>query len=307
MLWIWNNWLILAMAAPFLWALMNIIDVYFVSSVYENEWDGAIISSLFQIVPWFLVPILGIGTLTGNGVILATLSGVLTAGSIFFYFRAMFARADAALILIIWNTGAILVPLLQVLVGERLPFIKYAGIIIIFLGATLISADSKLREKKFGKMVLELSAAVVLYAIATVLQGKAYAAMPFWSGLLFVSLGSAIVGIVFWVIRPRKNGQLKKLVRKYSGVFILAEGLALVGNVIGQRALATGSVSLVAALGNIQPAWIMFQSLIIYFLAKLLGFGGKESVQHMYREQLVGWKTKLLAVVIMAAGVYIIG
>src|SRR3989338_7613003 len=99
-----NHWLIIAFLAPMFWALVNIIDVYFVGVIYKDELDGTIIAGLFQIVPW---PILffiadfrlsdAINFETGNvlgisnTLLLSFLGGMLYATSFYFYFKALFS------------------------------------------------------------------------------------------------------------------------------------------------------------------------------------------------------------------------
>jgi hypothetical protein len=51
-----DNWLLVAFLAPFFWALVNIVDVYFVDGIYKDDIDGIIIFGLFQIIPSILLP-----------------------------------------------------------------------------------------------------------------------------------------------------------------------------------------------------------------------------------------------------------
>lgn len=54
-----SKWLFMAFAAPMLWALVNIIDVYFCKEVYRDDFTATAISQIFQIIPWIAVPWIG--------------------------------------------------------------------------------------------------------------------------------------------------------------------------------------------------------------------------------------------------------
>ena len=305
---LWNNWLFLALLAPFMWALVNIIDAYFVKGIYEDEYDGTIISGLFQLVPWLAVPFIGIAWTSTQGVLLAVAGGFLFILSNFFYFRALFHQADAALILIVWGTVGIVVPGTEALMGERLMLAQYVGIGLAFIGAALLTLNGEIRRRNFGKVVCQMFWAVILCSGSMILEDRAFELLSFWDGLLFISLGSALASCFFWAIRPgeKKNGHIL-LAKKYFGIFLVAEGLALAGIIINTRAISVGPVSLVSAIGNIQPAWIMLIGLAIYLIAKIFGFGQRKSIRSLHRDQIVGWPVKVVAMTVIAVGVYLIG
>lgn len=107
-------WLPIAFVAPLLWAAITALDLYFVHGPYQDEWDGTLISGSFQLLPWVLVPLGLVGfTLPAHEVVLLALCGGATfLAAIFFYLRAMFRFADAAMIHIMWNAAVLVVPCL---------------------------------------------------------------------------------------------------------------------------------------------------------------------------------------------------
>lgn len=302
-----ENWLLLALLAPFFWALVNVIDAYFVKGIYENEYDGIIISGIFQILPWALIPILGMGEIKIGGALWAVAGGFLYMFGTFFYFRALFAHADAALVIIIWSTVGVVVPMAEaVIFGERLALTQYIGIAIAFLGTALLAADSGIRQKKLGKIYANMVWAVIFVTASMIIEDKAYEQVSFWNGTLFISLGSFLCGIFFWIIRPGEKNSHIVLAKKYYKIFFMAEMLALIGMIVHYKAIESGPVSLVSAVENVQPAWIMGISLAICFFAKFFRFGNAEAIQAMKTDQLASWKTKIIAVVIMAIGIYLV-
>lgn len=309
---IWNNWLLIAFIAPFLWALVNIIDVYFVESVYEDEYDGAMISGMFQIVPWFLVP-LGVIPFTFPGMeagLLAFLGGSAFLLSFFFYFRALFSRNDVAMIQVLWNLSVPLVPFLAwLLLGERLDAVHYAGIALAFLGAVLLSLDSNIRSNGFVATARIMALAVFFLSLSMVIEERAYTlAGDFWSVFLLFSAGATVSGISLSLLDAK--GSLERirhisgLSRKYFLVFLSAETLALFGTLTSQRAIdLSPSVSFVAVIESLVPAFVIAVS---FFLSIVLLAKNQELARKLYADQLVGLRMKVVALVIIVYGIYLI-
>lgn len=321
----WDNWLMLAFLAPMFWALVNIIDVYFVHGIYENEYDGVIISSLFQMVPWvalfFLIDInfssyIGFshsGSFQFNPALaFLFLGGVLFVVATLFYFKTLFNVNDVVLLQIIWNFTAILVPILAFLIfREKLAGHNYLGIFLIFAGAIMLSVHSKIKLKLSKKYLKFMLGGVFFIALAMVLENRGYEILGaeslgsngFWVGYFFFSLGFFFGGLAV-MLWKKKN--VFALIRKYYKVFLLAEALSFLGIMFSQRAMdMSPSVSFVAAIEKFDSIFIALFSLVIlgYFY-----FSGrkKETYNQIYREQLTGFGTKTAAAVCMIAGVYFI-
>lgn len=54
-----HSWLLIALVAPFLWALTAVLDSYFVVNWYRDKYDAIVVSGVFQSLPLLLV-LLGI-------------------------------------------------------------------------------------------------------------------------------------------------------------------------------------------------------------------------------------------------------
>lgn len=309
---IWNNWLLIAFVAPFLWALVNIIDVYFVESVYEDEYDGAMISGIFQIAPWLLVPFGMISfTLPATEAgLLAFFGGSLFLFSFFFYFRALFSKNDVALIQVLWSLSVPLVPFLAWLfIGERLALLQYMGIVIAFIGAICLSLDPKIRSNGFAATARIMVLAIFLLSLSMVIEARAYTlAGDFWSIFLLFSLGAAITGTGLSFFDKKgytdRLQHIAGLSRKYFLVFFLAETLALLGTLTSQRAIdLSPAVSFVAVIESLVPAFVLG---ISFLLSVMLFEKNRKLARRLYRDQLVGIRMKMVSIAIIAFGIYLI-
>jgi drug/metabolite transporter (DMT)-like permease len=284
--------------------------LYFVEEIYENEYDGTVVTGLAQIIPWLTVPFIGLVVPDSKTITMAMLGGFFLVTSYFFYFKALFATGDATLIQIIWNTVGISVPVLAFLfLQERLSVVQYFGIAVTFLGAMYISFDNKLQGKNIKKTVLIMLGAILFLSLSMIFTRDVYSRTSFHGGIMFFSLGSILAGIFFYLLRIKKHGtgNLVNIGKKYYSWFLLAEGLTLMGVITSQRAIdISPAVSFVAVIESIQPAFIILSSAVIFSLLSLLSYKKKDVVKKIYADQLVGINSKIFAIVIMAIGIYMI-
>jgi uncharacterized membrane protein len=310
---LWSHWIFVAFLAPFLWALVNIIDIYFVSGVYKDEWDGVIINSLFQLLPW-LLPLFGLVTFVFPGwsaAGIAFLSGAFLVLSYYFYFKTLFVSNDMVVVQALANLSVPLVPFLAwFLVGEQLSFIHYVGIAIAFTGAMLFSFQGEIKEKSFGRVFTLMTGAFVFLALSMVFQTMAFQATgnDFWSCFLLFSTGATVVGLSISLFDPKSIGERAKHIyqisKSFFSVFVLAEALNLLAVVALQRAIdLSPAVSFVAVIGSLAPVFVMLLSLVLVLVFLKMN---KEKAHQIYRDQLVAFKTKILACCIIALGIYLI-
>lgn len=309
----WDNWFIVAFLAPFFWAWVNIIDIYFVSGVYEDEWDGVFINAFFQMLPW-LLPLIGLVPFSFPGwpvAVIAFLGGGALVLSYYFYFKTLFISNDMVVLQALWNLSVPLVPFLAwLLVGEQLSFINYVGIALAFVGVMLFSFHEKVKEKNLGRVFAVMTGAIVFFSLSMVLQTEVYQSIgnDFWTGFLLFSVGAAAIGLFMSFFDPKPIGEravhIFQMSKQYFLVFVLAEMLNLFGVLTSQRAIdLSPSVSFVAVIGSLSPVFVMALSLLLVLVFLRLN---KKKSQQIYRDQLVAFKTKIIACGIIALGIYLI-
>lgn len=306
-----QNWLLIALVAPCFWALAAIIDTYFVHGVYEDEYDGTVISGAFQSLPWLLVPLGVLGfTFPGSEIAgIAILAGGLLLLSFFFYFKALFVSNDAALMQILWSVSVLAVPFFAwLLIGEVLTGVHYLGIGVAFVGIMFFNFDGKIKKIGLPKIALPMFGAVVFLSFSMVLARMAYdLTSDFWSVFLLFSLGATIAAFTILIIGKKNPFQrAKKIVRlsrKYLLFFISAEGLSIVATLTSQKAISIApAVSFVAVIESLVPVFVMLISLIIVF-----AFRNVERIDvSSYRNQYSDSGIKVLALVFIAVGIYMI-
>lgn len=306
------NWLVLAFVAPFLWAVVFVIDTYLIDGVYEDEFDGAIVVGIFQTVPWLFVlaGVIPFLPLDGVPTALAVLAGALLLFSFFFYFKALFVLNDATLMQILWNFSVPLVPFLSwVIAGEALLPIHYIGIGTAFLGITIFSLEKKKPTHKFSKILVTMSLAVLFMSLSMVVSKRAYELSPsFWSTFLLFSLGMTMAaGLLVFIDRKKISERVIRIIRINRGyflVFLLSEGLSTVGVLTSQGAISlTPSVSFVAVIESLVP---MFGMVVSFILILFLKTKKQDSIRQIYQQQFVGLWKKVFAMILITIGIALI-
>ena len=233
-----NHWLLVAFCAPLLWALVNIIDVYFVKGIYKDALDGTIITGLFQIIPIVGIIVFLISdysaSLSGEMaelisfwpiLALALCAGFLFNLAFYFYFKALFSHNDVALLQIVWSLTIVLVPILSfVLWGEHLSVYKYAGMGVTLLGVMLLTRSRKLKAKFSRPYVIVMLFAVIILSVSMVFEDKVFESLApythgFFIGFLFFSLG-ALINAIYFAVLKRRNPLL--FIQKFFRLFIIA-------------------------------------------------------------------------------------
>lgn len=318
-----DNWILIAFLAPMLWALVNIIDVYFVDSVYEDEWDGLVISGLFQLVPWvIIVPFIHqdfliiFSTYVKNFEIVASTlafaGGFFLICAYYFYFKALFYHNDTTLFQVLINLTAVIVPFLVFLFfQEILPFHQYMGIVVILAGVTILSLNGNFKGTISKKLLCMAMGGALLLSFFVVFERQAYSILRehgygnygFLIGLFFFSLGAAFSGGMFAFIKKKNPWVLAK---KYYKVFFFTESLNFLGILTSQRAIDLApSVSYVAAIVTFVPVFMLLFSFIVMGYSLTKRIKGRIAIR-IYTEQLQESGIKVFATVVMAIGMYMI-
>jgi drug/metabolite transporter (DMT)-like permease len=308
-----ENWLIIAFVAPALWSLVNLIDVYFVNDVYRDEYDGTIISGLFPLLPWILVP-LGVISFDfpENQWLVFLLSGILFLFANFFYFKSLFSHNDAALVQIFWNlTVPFTIIISWLLLKESLELRQYVGIGMVFAGVIHLSLQEKQGEWRVKEVLKNMIPAAIFLALSLVFSEHAYreSSAGFIDGYLVFSLGMVIGALVVSLIGKAgfrdRFAQVTKLTGKYFIIFFFAELLALIGTVASQRAVdLSPSASFVATIESLSPVFVMIFSFLIVLFGKeiIRKFSTHES---LYGNQFSNLKQKILVTVTVALGIFL--
>ena len=281
------SWVLFTLLAVNLWCISNIIDKHVISKRLKNPATPMIICGVGSLVystvlflffkAAFSLPLVGLG-------LLYTLALLL-------YYKALKIE-EASQVIALYSMTPIFVAILAfILLGESFGIWKYIGIILIVIGAIIISIGkgSGLKTKILPLMLL----ITILYASYNIALKHFTGDFGFLSVFAGTQFG-LFLGALILLARQRK---VEKFSRRTAGLVLLSQVAGVLGLMSFIYAVSIGPVSLVSALENTQPLFLLvYVTLITMFHSHII----KEDIS---RRPLF---VKALAIIIMALGAYLV-
>ena len=267
-------------------------------------------TSIYHYVAWVgvfdaLIGVVVLAAASGQGVdgrayLGGWLSGAMVSVSLVLYLVAL-RLGQVTRVIPVWYLNPLMVaPMAAVFLGERISLAAVLAIVLAVMGGVLVSWQGGRESRSFGSplpILLALGAAVFM-AVSIVLAKEFLESATFWQFFGVYRLGVATV--MLWTFAlPQVRGDLGAALRSpgFMGMVVAAELLVTLSLIARNNAINLGPVSLVAAVGSVQPTVVFLYSL---FLARLLPSRfGHWIVARTIRPQVAG-------IVAITAGVVII-
>jgi uncharacterized membrane protein len=182
--------------------------------------------------------------------------------------------------------------------GETLNYVKYIGVILLVVGAIVISVKMPFKLK-FGKAFWLMVSAAFLVAINQVQIKYLLGYADWWSVFFYMRIMTFLCAIPLIVLNWNSIKELfDKKGKKPFAFMALSELINICGIMSITIATSLGLVSLISALASVQPFFVLlFASLISIFYPKV------------FREEIGKGNLwlKVIAIVIMFIGLILVG
>lgn len=267
-------WIFVAILPPFFWAISNLIDENLIRHRLRHPLAILSFSGIAAIIPVSVIILFAQWSLPNlEWCLLGLITGIVGLSGYYPYFRALESMHPATM-QIWWNASPVLVTLgAFFFLGERLSLMHYAAIFLILSSVLLIGFVSHpTRRKKIATpAIIWMMIAIAVSATEAILGKILFTHVSFESGLLLVGVGNILGGLAGLSIRKVRY-VLKRTIR-LGGIkeLSLSEGMDLLGMTTNYYAVSIGSVSLVKAVGGLQPIFVLFLGWIVhrYFKQRL--------------------------------------
>lgn len=268
------NWFLIALGAPFLWAIVNIADNYLVSKYSDKERERSsgglvLFSSLIGLVIAILIFIFqrGLFDISNIDKFILFICGGLTIVWIVFYLYAL--EIEEVSSIVPWY---LLVPVFgyflgYIFLGENLSANQIIGSLIILLGSVVISFDFKTGKKRFKK---KLAFYMVLSSIAIALSGFLFKFVTnegsFWVSSFWEYLSLGLIGILIYIFSHKYRNEFKYMNSKGGKKILLlntiSEFISVGGNLLTSFAILLAPITLVYLVSSFQPAILIILTII---------------------------------------------
>jgi bacterial/archaeal transporter family protein len=268
------TWFFIALAAPILWAVVNIADKYLVAKYSQKEKErtsgGLVLFSSFIGIfiaglIWIFTP--NIFDILLSDKILLMVTGLLTIIWIVLYLYTLETEdvsTVAPWFLAVPIFGFVLGYLF---LGETLSGQQIIGSLITLFGVFMIAMDFSEEGKKFNwRPAFYMIIACFLIAISGIIFKFVTIEGNFWVSCFWEYSGLAISGLVIFLFVPKYRREFMHMNRtggrKIFIVNIIAEVMTIGGNLLNNFALLLAPVTMVYLVGSFQPAIVLFFALI---------------------------------------------
>ncbi len=275
-------WFILALLAPFIWALSNQIDVYLIDKLRDHDTSqNHSVGGLIIVSCLVAITILPIAALVDHSVFsvpllekgLLLIVGVVEGLAILLYLYAL-QEEDAASIIAWLNS----IPLMSLILGffilgEIITSSQLIGFAITLVGLIVLSIKKSevgiiFKKRIAGLMLLAslaFSSMTVLFKFITPIES-------FWAASFWQYSGLLLLGTFFFIAIPKYRRSFLSLFKNqatsFYGINLINELLWVGGTLVANYAALLAPIALVSLLGSFQPLIVLGLGILIAYINK---------------------------------------
>ena len=292
------EWIYFTLAAMLLWTVVNIFDKYIISHELR---DPMMVTTVFGFVIYLVFIIAsfifdGAQVLDTEVKLASMFAGVFYSVALWFYYYVMKREEVSKFVPILSLEPFIIMILAYFLFDEKFKILNYMGVVLIVIGAIVISIQKHKQKIKHKHLIFFALFSVFLFTARNILFKFATGdPSDFWAVMFWSGVGGIIVPILLFIFHHphlRKQG--------WEGVYHLSfnallSGIALI---FFTKAIATGTVSLAAALLATKP-------MLVFLVATFLSFFHPKIMRERITKPVLIKKT-IAIILIVAGGVCIV-
>lgn len=291
-------WLAIALCAPALYAVSNILDNKLSNRLFQNTWSfifyGACFQALFLPVLWVMDPPAWPAASLWPWIAVIAVTQTLY---LYPYFKAL-QHDDTSTVTSLFSLGKLCVPLLAFfLVGEVLAVHHYIGFLVIIFASTLLTLQpGKLRFNRslwymlISSLILSVDVVIYKYIFIQVSWGTGF----FWTILCawILSLGLLLLPRIRHHIIHQWRG-----IRSFWKLLLVEEIFTFGGAVTATYAVSLVPVTVAKSIDTIQPFFVVLYTII------LQRFVPHFEVETFTRQSFI---RKVILFIVMLAGVVLV-
>ena len=300
-----NKWIIYALLAPALYALVVFIDKYVVSKHVKDYRCMPIYAGIMGFVGGTLIWLLtGRPLLNPFDTFIALTTGFLTTIAFVAYYKAL-SKEEPSKINIFFQLSPVFVLLLSWLIlGEKITLQQLIGFALIVVAALSVSVErNKKTKNKFfiSKGLLYIVFYNILFAVSAVLIKLTLNFNTLATILSYPSWGAGLGALVLYIfssgIRTSFHESISSINKKALLIMLSNEAIFIFARAITYLAYSLGLVALVSALEGAQVFYGIGYGWIVTIIAPGI------ILEDISKKNII---TKLLAAIILVFGIWLI-
>ncbi len=299
------TWLIVAIISYLILAVAFLVDKYLLTGSISNPKVYTFYAGVAGIAALALIPFVGFYIPGTWQIFLALACGIFFVGGLFWFYKALQLFEPSRVVPALGGILPVFSFLLVLIFSKgKITFTPpdYIAFALLILGSVLITY--KKSQKISSKCLLISSVAAIFFAFYFVSAKYVYMGQSFWSGLIWIRIGSFLAALSFLLTREVRSELFKSKKTGFQGktaiLFLSNQAAGAGGNVLQSWAIALAPLVYVAtinALAGIQYVFLFIFSIILSLkFPKIL----KEEIS---KEVII---QKITAILIIGAGLAIL-
>lgn len=269
------EWFILTLIASMIWPFGNIVDKIFLTKHVKNPFSYQILCGLTNGLVALLFPFFIPISFAFPWFILSIICGLMGWAVFLLYNKAVMTEEISRVVPLMYLSAILILPLAIIFLNEVFVLSKYIGVILLVLGAILISYKKINNKKsKISSVVKLILLFNFLIAFYDVFLKYIIGFIDYWSLLFWTNTGAMLGGLLLVsVSRIRKNflNNMKKLGRRGLVFRYLGVSAYYLGIIPYYIALSIGPVSLITGVNSVQPFFVfLYATIISLFTPKMI-------------------------------------
>ncbi|MFA7285787.1 MAG: EamA family transporter [Candidatus Paceibacterota bacterium] len=275
-----NNWFLLSLVAPILWAIVNHIDKYMLFRYFKEKGVEALLAfsclSSIIVLPFILFFYSNeIFSIPIQYYFILILLGIFSSIAFYFYLKAVDTEEVSIVIPLFQLLPIITYVLSYFVLGESLTINQLLYSFIIVVGAFILSVEIDI-DKSFifkKKVLFLVIGSSFFYALNDVIFKKIALVEEFWVVVFWQYLGLFLFGFGLIIFSKKFKIAFKDMIMglnfKFASINIFSEILFMLGGLATSYAFLLAPVVLVLVVGTYQPLFVfLFAILMTIFLPK---------------------------------------
>ena len=290
------SWILLSVLAALLWAVSNVLDKFLLSKYIKEPMVPLLSFGFVGIISSLIVFFFnGFGQVSFHFLVVAFFLGLMYVLANILYFLALQGEEVSRVISLLYLDPLFTAVMSAVFLGEVFSVSKYFGILLLVLGAILISYR-KASGFKISKGIIYCIISAFLFAVYNLVLKYMLGQTNFWIAFAYIRFFTFIglLPIYYFYFKPFV-GFIKQT--KVAAISFTSNAISLIAILFFTIATSIGYVTLTTSLSAVQPFFILFITLILSLF-----------YPHLLKEEHakgVFWQ-KLFAIILMFVGVLLI-
>lgn len=265
------SWLLITIISYFLFAIVALIDKYLLIGPIPNPKLYASLVGISRILILVFVPFIGLDIPNSAQLILSLLAGGTFICALFWLFKALQLFEPSRIVPAVGGLAPIFsMALIYLFSGreETLRMQDFSAFILLVLGSFLITYQ---KSKKISLSSLKISILAAFFlALFFVLAKYVYLGQSFFQGLIWISVGSFLGGLLLLLNKEVRKGlfTVKTTIQKKTAVvFFSNQIMGASAHVLQNWAIALAPLIYVAAINALQGVQYVFLLFFTIFLS----------------------------------------